>query len=311
MRIWRRCATSRRSPSSLVSERPETGRTHVIAILGGFGAAVAWAVATLCSSRSTRLIEPFSVVAWVMIVGLVITAPVAGAEGVPVRIDGSSGLWLAVAGAGSVMGLSLAYAALRVGRVGLVAPVVSTEGAIAALIALLTGESLTLAVGGTLAVIAFGVCLVSVPAVNLPAAQRAANPKIALLAVSAAVAFGTSLYATARAGSALPTAWVVLSARLIGSVAVALPLAATGRLRLTAQALPLVVTSGVCEVLGYYAYTSGSRHGVAIAAVVSSQFAALSALGAYVLFKERLSRIQLLGVVMVIIGVGILSALAA
>jgi drug/metabolite transporter (DMT)-like permease len=209
------------------------------------------------------------------------------------------------------MGLSLAYAALRVGRVGLVAPVVSTEGAIAALIALLTGESLTLAVGGTLAVIALGVCLVSVPAVNLPAAQRAANPKIALLAVSAAVAFGTSLYATARAGSALPTAWVVLSARLIGSVAVALPLAATGRLRLTAQALPLVVTSGVCEVLGYYAYTSGSRHGVAIAAVVSSQFAALSALGAYVLFKERLSRIQLLGVVMVIIGVGILSALAA
>lgn len=284
---------------------------HVIAILGGFGAAVAWAVSTLCSSRSSRLIEPFSVVAWVMIVGLLITAPQAAAEGVPVRIDGSSGAWLAVAGAGNVIGLSLAYAALRVGQVALVAPVVSTEGAIAALIALLTGESLTPAVGGTLAVIALGVCLASVPAVNLPAAQRAAHPKVALLAVSAAVAFGMSLYATARAGSALPTAWVVLSARLIGSVAVALPLAVTGRLRLTARALPLVVTSGVCEVLGFYAYTSGARHGIAIAAVVSSQFAALSALGAYVLFKERLSRIQLVGVVTVIIGVGLLSALAA
>ena len=47
----------------------------MIAILGGLGAAVAWAISTLCSSRSSRMIEPTSVAAWIMLVGLVIAVP--------------------------------------------------------------------------------------------------------------------------------------------------------------------------------------------------------------------------------------------
>jgi drug/metabolite transporter (DMT)-like permease len=66
----------------------------VIAVIGGLGAALAWATSTLCSSRSSRLVEPASVVAWVMIVGLIITLPVAAIEGVPARLDGSAGAWL-------------------------------------------------------------------------------------------------------------------------------------------------------------------------------------------------------------------------
>ena len=42
----------------------------MLAILGGVGAAAAWAVSVLCSSRSSRLIDPMAVVAWVMLVGL-------------------------------------------------------------------------------------------------------------------------------------------------------------------------------------------------------------------------------------------------
>jgi drug/metabolite transporter (DMT)-like permease len=103
----------------------------------------------------------------------------------------------------------------------------------------------------------------------------------------------------------------VLSARLIGTFAVWLPLAIAGRLALTRQALPLVVASGVCEVLGFFSYTAGAKHGIAVAAVLSSQFAALSALAAYLMFSERLSRVQLLGVVTVLIGVALLSALQA
>ena len=40
----------------------------MLAILGGVGAAPAWGAATLCSSRSTRLIGPSPVLAWVMLV---------------------------------------------------------------------------------------------------------------------------------------------------------------------------------------------------------------------------------------------------
>jgi drug/metabolite transporter (DMT)-like permease len=283
----------------------------MIAILGGLGAAAAWALSTLCSSRSSRLIEPVSVVAWVMLVGLLITGPAAALQGVPAGLDSSSVAWLAVSGAGNVAGLTLVYRALRIGQVALIAPLVSTEGAIAAVIALLAGESLAPAVGVTLAVIVVGVCVSAVPAADLSDYHRARHPEAVLLAIVAAFMFGASLYATARAGSTLPTSWVVLSARLIGTIALALPLALAGRLRLTRRALALVVASGICEVLGFYSYTAGARHGIAVAAVLSSQFAALSGLAAYVLFKERLTRIQLLGVATVIAGVAVLSALRA
>lgn len=283
----------------------------MIAILGGLGAAVAWAVSTLCSSRSSRLLDPVSVVAWVMLVGLVITVPAALLHGIPGALDSSSGVWFVVAGAGNVSGLLLVYRAFRIGQVALIAPIVSSEGAIAAAIAVVAGESLAPSVGITLAVIVAGVCLSSVPASDSSAADRAKHPEAVLLAVTAAFAFGASLYATARAGSALPAAWVVLSARLFGTLTVALPLAFAGRLRLTRAALPLVVTSGVCEVLGFYSYTLAARHGIAIAAVLASQFAALAALGAYLLLGERLSRVQLTGVATVIAGVTALGALHA
>jgi drug/metabolite transporter (DMT)-like permease len=283
----------------------------MIAILGGLGAAVAWALSTLCSSRSSRLIDPLSVAAWVMLVGLVVAGPPAAINGVPSALHGSALVWFVLAGVGNLSGLVLSYYALRIGQVGLVAPVVSTEGAIAAVIAIIAGESLAPGVGVTLAVIAVGVCLASTPGPDVPHADASKHPAAVALAALAAVAFGVGLYATGRAGAVLPSSWVVLSARLVGVLALALPLALRGRLELTPAAAKLVVASGVAEVLGFYSFTLGSRHGIAVAAVLSSQFAALALLGAYVLFRERLTRVQLTGVASVIVGVAVLSALRA
>jgi drug/metabolite transporter (DMT)-like permease len=281
----------------------------MLAILGGAGAALAWALSTLCSSRSSRLIDPVAVVAWVMVVGLAITGPLALARGIPEHVGAGSWGWLVLSGAGNVFGLALVYAAMRIGQVALVAPLASTEGAIAALIAILAGESIAVPVGVMLALIAVGVSLSAVP--DERSASRAVHPRTVLLAMVAACSFGASLYATARAGSDLPEAWVVLSARLIGVLALALPLLISRRLRLTRAALPLVLVSGVCEVAGFFSYIAGARHGIAVAAVISSQFAALSAVVAYLIFHERLSRVQVLGVSVVIVGVAVLSGLRA
>jgi drug/metabolite transporter (DMT)-like permease len=281
----------------------------MIAILGGLGAAVAWAVSTLCSSRSSRLIDPITVVAWVMLVGLAIAGPLALASGIPHGLWGGGGAWLILAGGGNVGGLLLTYEALRVGQVALVAPVVSSEGAIAAVVAVAAGESLAPGAGAALAAIAVGVWLASTAA---PAREAGARPKRAeglVLGLLAACAFGASLYATGRAGMELPSAWVVVSARLIGTVVIALPLALTARLRLTPRAAPLVVTSGICEVLGFYSYTAGARHGIAIAAVLASQFGAIAAVAGYLVFGERLRRVQVAGVVTLLVGVAVLSAL--
>ncbi len=283
----------------------------MLAILGGIGAACAWAISLLCSSRSSRLIDPRAVVAWVMLVGLVVTAPIAALTGVPSALHGSALVWLIVSGAGNVCGLIVNYYALRIGQVSVVAPIVSTEGAIAATISVVTGQSLAVSVALTLVMIVVGVVLASVPAPDLAAHEAARHPRTIALAVATAGLFGVSLYATGRAGALLPASWVVLSARLIGVVVLALPLVVSGRLRLTARAAPLVVASGLAEVAGFYAYTLGSRHGLAIAAVLSSQFAVLAMGASYVLFGERLSRVQYAGVACVLVGVAVLSVLRA
>ena len=112
----------------------------MIAILGGLGAAAAWAASTVCSSRSSRRLDPASVLAWVMLVGLVITVPLVAVRGAPIEMSGRAVLWLAAAGVGNVAGLLLAYRALRIGQVALIAPLLSTEGAIAAVVAIAAGN---------------------------------------------------------------------------------------------------------------------------------------------------------------------------
>ena len=302
----------------------------MISILGGLGAAACWAIATLASSRSSRMLSASSVVAWVMVVGLVIALPGVIVTGVPDGLGASSWVWLGLSGAGNVGGLLCIYAAFAHGKVGLIAPIVSTEGAVAAVIAVAAGESLGGAAAGVLAMIVVGVVLASVPPPetadlghrDLPDAvpdSSSGDPRptapvpnntIAVgLAIAAAVIFGISLYASGRVSQDLPISWVVLPPRVVGVAVVAIPLLVRGRLELTRAALPLVVLSGLTEVLGYVAYGFGSRHGIAVTAVFGSQFAALTTLGAYVLFRERLGRVQLVGVVTIAVSVATFTAL--
>jgi drug/metabolite transporter (DMT)-like permease len=283
----------------------------MIAILGGLGAAAVFATATLCSSRSTRMIGAAPVLGWVMIVGALIVIPLAAVQGAPEDLDGESVGWLAIAGFGNVVGLLLAYSALRRGKVGIVAPIVSTEGAIAAVISVVAGEDIRGAVGVTLAVIALGILLAASTQEAQETSVQAADWIVALYAVGAAVSFGFSLYATAEVSASLSIVWALVPARVVGVVMVALPLALMGRLVLTRPALPLVLASGLAEVAGFALFAVGSRHGIAVSAVLSSQFGAIAGAAAFVLFRERLARVQLVGVVLIVAGVSVLSGLQA
>src|SRR4051794_16537761 len=242
-----------------------------------------------------------------MLTGFVVAVPLALASGVPDALGRDELGWLALAGAGNVCGLAFNYGALRVGMVSIVGSISSTEGAIAALIAIVAGETIGGGVGLTLAVIAVGVTLAAlVPSESVGDPRRAA-----LFAGCAAVCFGVGLYATARVSDALPLVWALVPPRVLGVAAVTLPLALSRRLTLTRAALPFVVASGLCEVGGFAAYALGSRHGIAVAAVLASQFAAIAAVAAYFLFHERLTRLQLAGVVAIAAGVAALTALQA
>jgi drug/metabolite transporter (DMT)-like permease len=314
----------------------------VTAILGGLAAAVLWSAATLCSSRSSRMLGSLVVLAWVMAIGTVVGLPLAVATPLPATFDPFVFVLLLVAGLCYCLGLMLAYMALTIGKVSIVAPIVATEGAVAAVIAIALGDTVGLAAGVALAVIATGVVMSSaersttdVPVGDielvadaldapLPAVTEAPGPmthtppmapgdlrKSALLAIGAALIFGIGLVASGRAAAVLPPVWVAFAARAIGVVIITLPILLSGRLRATRAALPLLIVAGVGEMLGSTASAWGARESIPIVAVMGSQFAAISAVAAYFLFGERLARIQVIGVVLIIVGVTVLAAQAA
>jgi uncharacterized membrane protein len=282
----------------------------MIAVLGGLGAAVAWACTMLTASRASPLIGSWSTLAWVMLTGLLVVGPVALVEGRPESLDSGALTWLVIAGLGNITGLLLVYTGLRIGKVGVIAPISSSEGAVAAVIAVAAGETLGVWTAVGLLIVAVGVVLASRPPAEHEEAGKD-DPRAVWFALAAALAFGAGLYATGRASIELPTAWAVLPPRLLGVLLVTIPLAVAGRLRLTRAAVPYVVASGLAEVAGFVSYAIGARHGIAVAAVLASQFAALAAIGAAVLFKERLTRAGVLGVVVIAIGVAVVTALQA
>jgi drug/metabolite transporter (DMT)-like permease len=282
----------------------------MIAIVGGLGAAAAWAFATLCSSRSSRMIGAGSTLAWVMLVGLAVTVPFVVVAGIPASLDWGAAGWLIVVGIGNVVGLAFAYEGFRIGKVAIVAPIASTEGAVTAVIAVAAGEQIAAGAGATLGLIVAGVVLAGI-APDTTAGSPRRNGRAALLGAGAALFFGVGLYAAGRVGSDLPVAWVLLPTRVLAVVAVALPLGITGRLRITRLALPLVTAAGVAEVAGLTSFTLGARHSIGVSSVLASQYAAIAALAAFLLFRERLTPIQVVGVVAIAVGVAALSAIQA
>jgi hypothetical protein len=141
--------------------------------------------------------------------------------------------------------------------------------------------------------------------------DAAATRRAAILAIVAAGIFGVGLVATGRAAVLLPVTWVALSARVVGMVVVVGPLLLQRRLTLTRAALPLVVIAGTGELFGSMLSAWGSRESIAIAAVIGSQFAAIAAVAAYFLFGERIGRLQVAGVALIVGGVTVLAAVTA
>jgi drug/metabolite transporter (DMT)-like permease len=294
----------------------------MIAILGGLATAVLWASTLLGSARASRLIGPWSTLAWVMLIGLAVALPLVLLTGTDVRLTSGDLLNLAIAGVANSGGLLLGYAALRRGKVAVVGPIVSTEGAIGAVLAIIAGDPVSAATGLLLAVIAAGVVLASVErsadrAVEYddtrpnPDATGRSAAVTAGLAMGAAILFGINLFVTSRIADALPVAWSILPARVAGVVAVSLPLILTRRINIRREAVPFLVLVGLAEVAGIATFALGARDSAPVTSVIASQFAGIAAVVAFVLFRERLSRIQVAGVATIAVGVAGLALLRA
>jgi drug/metabolite transporter (DMT)-like permease len=256
------------------------------------------------------MIPPVAVLGWVLLIGSVISAPFALAQGVPDGLGREQVVLLIVTAIGNTTGLLLVYSSLRHGKVGVVAPITSAQGAAAAIIAVIAGEQIATGAGIALAFIVVGVVLSSMSQTSDAGSDRREGLAVTL-AIGAALFFGLGLFAMGRLSDDIPIAWIIFPSRTLAVLLVTVPLAVAGRLRMTREAAPLVLASGILEVAGLVAFTIGARHGIAVAAVLGSQFAAIATVAAFFLFRERLARVQLAGVAVIAVGVAVLTALQA
>jgi drug/metabolite transporter (DMT)-like permease len=286
----------------------------VIPILGGLGAALCWGASTVVASRSTRILGSQQALAYVMLLGFAALALLVPVNGVPAHAGGHPWAWALLAGAGSAAGLSMMYRALRLGKVGVVAPIASTEGAIAAVIAVLAGEQLAAGAGPILGLIAVGVVLAATggggeveEGVRI---TRSRSLRAAGLAALAATMFGSSLYLTGLVSGSIPTSWVLLPARAVGTLVIGVPILIAGRRPVPRAAIPYIVVCGIVEVVGFTLFTLGAQVDIAITAVLASMFAPIAAIAAFVLFEERLARRQVAGIALTVTGIALLGFLS-
>jgi drug/metabolite transporter (DMT)-like permease len=277
----------------------------MLALLGGGAAAFCFAASNLAATAATRTIGGGATLAWVAITGCcVLVVPVALAAS-PSELSGDTWWLLLLSGVANVAGLRLVYHAYTQRPVGVVAAIGSTEGMVVALLALLAGARLSVATVVLLALVSLGVAL----AAAAPDAGPEPGQRLpVLLVVAIPLAFGGGLYLTSKGAGSEAVLWAALAPRVAGLALIAAPLAASRGIKLTARAAPIVALAGLCEAVGFIFYVLGARHGVAISAVAASQFSALAAVGAYFLFAEVLTRRQLAGIVLTVLGVGALAA---
>ncbi len=242
----------------------------------------------------------------VMLVSTLIALPVAALTIGESRPTADALPYLLIAGAGNVFGLLFEYIALRSGKVGLVGALAAAEGAVSAVLSVIAGEVLGPLQGLGVAVVGIGVTFAALgPDPDSPDAGSAR--RAVLFGALAGLAFGASLYATGRIGADLAIGWAILPPRIVGMALIVIPLAATRRLSISRPAVPFVIVAGAGEVGGFLAFAWAARDSIAVGSALAAQFATVAAIVAWLVFGERLGRLQWAGVAGVAVGVVLLA----
>ena len=276
----------------------------------GFGLATAllWGILALTSARAAREDGPWTSLAAYLLFGALVSVPAAFATGLP-DAPASDWAWAAATGV-VIVGASLCWlAAVSTGKVSLVTPIVATDGAIAAVISIAIGERLGAGVGVALVVIVVGIVLVSLRGgVHI---HGEGSGRTVLLALGAGVMFGLT-FVTGAQPEELNALWIVAVGRVVALV-IALPIVVSqgSSIRPSRAALPFIAVTGAFDVLGYAAFIQGSHTSLAVASVVASQYVVVAVVGGLLLFHERLTRLQTVGILLTIAGVTALALVQA
>jgi drug/metabolite transporter (DMT)-like permease len=241
--------------------------------------------------------------AFVLLVGAVLV-------GAPTEHDATATLLAAGSGTFGMLALAAFYHALTIGTMSIVAPISATGTAIPVFVGLLSGEEPSAVQIAGIALAGLGVVLAARAAPSADAAGDRDNRKAILLALFAAVGFGTFFAAMDRAEESADVAWVLLSART-ADVSVLLVACAVLRppLPRDAGSLLAIAAIGVLDLLANLLFVLATSRGLlSVVGVLGSLYPVITVLLARIVLHERLSRAQARGVLITLMGVVALAA---
>jgi len=277
---------------------------HLFApIIFSLAASLCWGSGDFSGGLASRRAYVGSVVLTDYTVGLVLLVMLAliGKEPLPAPADL---LWGGLAGVVGMIGVLSFYAALARGKMGIAAPVsaVLTAALPVLFSAFTAGLPTSLQLGG-FALAGLAIALISWQ-------QRTAEPSKGLgLALLAGCGFGCFFILISRV-HAETTFWSLAAARC-ASIAVLLPLMRLRRKPLLPpmKGVPLIVLAGVLDALGNVLFVFAAHSGrLDIAAILSSLYPAATVGLSVLVLRERVTRIQALGVLLVLLAVPVISA---
>jgi drug/metabolite transporter (DMT)-like permease len=266
-------------------------------ILCGLAAACCWASINVLATRVVRGPDSREFAFWLDLLGCVLCVPAGllllGSQNISLQDI----LWLALTGVSGAACALLLTSALRHGKLGVVGPLMSLEGVVAAVIGI--------AFAGTAPGIELGGLLLSViGAITIAfGAVRRGHLAGSSYALPAAVCAGVALWAFTR--QPLAPLLALMLTRCFGTIALAPTIS---KWRLPPSMRWLLVIAAL-DVVANVLFLLGTRAGsLSITAVLAAQFGTLTAIGGIWHWKESLSTPQVAGLLILGVGVAVIAA---
>ncbi|MGG5258826.1 EamA family transporter [Phycicoccus avicenniae] len=256
-----------------------------------------WGTSDFFAGLASRRRPAIAVVGWTQGLALLVVSTIVAFRWDMVTFEVWP-LWAVAAGLSGMTGLICFYTALSTGTMGVVAPIAALGVVVPVVLGVANGDAPSPWAWVGMAVAVAGVTLASGPELS-----GAVSARPVILASVAAVAFGLALFCLDRGAreSALLTLWGMRLTSVTVLVVVALALRSNGGV--TVREVPGLLVIGCGDLAANFLFGIASSRGqVSIASVLGSLYPVVTTLLARVIVKERLRRVQQLGVVLAVGG---------
>ena len=278
----------------------------MVPVLLSLAASSCWGVADFLGGLQSKRVPVPVVLCLVEGTGLALVLVVIVATGEP--LPGTRAAILSmVAGVAGVTALGCFYRALAIGTMSIVAPISATGVSLPVVVGIATGDRLSTVVAVGLAVTVAGVVLASRE--RHDDAERTAAGKLSIgLALVAALGFG-SYFVMSDVAADDSVLWLLVLSRVLPVPALALLARARGMHPPPPRAALLLILAGTldCSATGLYGLAN-TKGALSIVAVVGSLYPVMTLILARAVLRERIRRVQQVGVLAALAGVAMIAA---